>query len=110
MDTKTCTMCNIEKHMNIFYRKKPRLQRLQFSGGLVRFYEHKDKISNKKKIYYEKNIDKILLQKQNNRRIQLRDLFRSYVELENRIKSLEEKVDSEKNQNFQKMNRFLIYK
>ena len=22
MDTKTCTMCNIEKHMNNFYRKK----------------------------------------------------------------------------------------
>ena len=47
------------------------------------------------KLYYEKNREKILLQKQNNRSIQFRDLVVSYVELENRIKSLEEKLKHE---------------
>ena len=56
----------------------------------------------------KKNIDKIILQKQKNRRIQLRDLFRSHVELENRIKSLEEKVDSEKKPKFSKNEQIFI--
>ena len=40
----------------------------------------------------KKNREKILLQKQNNRSIQFRDLTVSYIELENRLKALEEKV------------------
>ena len=50
----------------------------------------------------KKNREKNLLQKQNNRSIQFRDLVVSYVELENRLKTLEEKLklqnmnDSEK--------------
>ena len=50
----------------------------------------------------KKNREKILLQKQNNRSIQFRDLVISYVELENRLKATEEKLknvsinDSEK--------------
>ena len=47
----------------------------------------------------KKNREKILLQKQNNRSIQFRDLVVSYVELENRIKSLEEKLNVYKNIN-----------
>ena len=52
-----------------------------------------------KKIIMKKNREKIILQKQNNRCIQFRDLVISYVELENKLKALEEKVtknDSEK--------------
>ena len=44
--------------------------------------------------------EKILLQKQNNGWIQFRDLGRCYVELENRLKTIEEKFlisDSEIN-------------
>ena len=50
----------------------------------------------------KKNRDRILLQKKNNRCIQFRDLVMSYLELENRLKSTEEKLknlsinDSEK--------------
>ena len=55
----------------------------------------KDKISKQQKVYYEKNREKILLQKQNNRSIQFRDLVMSYIELENRLKTLEEKVQKE---------------
>ena len=60
--------------------------------GLKCHYENKDKISNQQKIFYEKNREKILLQKQNKRGVQFRDLVISYVELETRLKALEEKL------------------
>ena len=56
-------------------------------------------MSTQQKSYYEKNRKKILLQKKNNSCIQFRDLVISYVELENKLKALEEKLkinDSEK--------------
>ena len=99
MDTKMCTICNIEKHTNNFYKKYTECIDCNRARGLKRFYENKDKISKQQKKYYEKNREKILLQKQNNRSIQFRDLVVSYVELENRLKALEEYLtinDSEK--------------
>ena len=51
----------------------------------------KDKISNQRKLFYEKNRDKFL-QKQNNRYISHKELVRSYTELENKLKALEEKM------------------
>ena len=99
MDTKTCSICNIEKHMNNFYKKYSEGRDCNRAKGLKRYYENKDKVSNQQKIYYEKNREKILLQKKNNRCRQIRDLVISYVELENKLKSLEEKMkinDSEK--------------
>ena len=47
----------------------------------------------------KKNREKILLQKQNNRSIQFRDFVISYIELENRLKTLEEKLNVYKNIN-----------
>ena len=95
MDTKMCTICNIEKHTNNFYKKYTECIDCNRARGLKRYYENNDRISKQQKIYYEKNREKILLQKQNNRNIQFRDLVISYVELENRLKMLEEKVKSE---------------
>ena len=87
-----CTICNIEKYINTFYKKYTECRDCNRARGLKRYYENKDKISNQQKIYYEKNREKILLQKQNNRSIQFRDLVISYVESENRLKTLEEKL------------------
>ena len=102
MKSKFCTQCNIEKDINNFYKKYSECIDCNRARGLKRYYENKDKISNQQKVYYEKNREKILLQKQNNRSVQFRDLIVSYVELENRLKALEEKLklqninDSEK--------------
>ena len=67
-----------------------------------RYYDNKDKVSIQQKIYYEKIRDK-LLQKQNDyrneRSTDFKELHKSYVELQNNLKALEEKVtinDSEK--------------
>ena len=52
-----------------------------------------------KKFIMKQNREKIILQKQNKRCKHFRDLVKSYVELENRSKALEEKLklnDSEK--------------
>ena len=95
MDTKICTICNIEKDINNFYKKYSECIDCNRARGPKRYYETKDKISNQQKVYYEKNRDRILLQKQYNRSIQFRDLVVSYVELENRLKALEEKIKNE---------------
>ena len=102
MNTKMCSICNTEKDINNFYKKYSECRDCSRTRGLKRYYENKDEISNQQKIYYEKNRMKIILQKKNNRSIQFRDLVISYVELENRLKAMEEKLknlsikDSEK--------------
>ena len=100
MEGKTYTMCNMEKHINNFYKTYSDCKDCNRTRGLKRYYENKDKISNQQKLYYEKTEKKILLQKQNNRWLQFEDLVKPYVELENRLKTMEEKFlmnDSEIN-------------
>ena len=94
MDSKICVVCNIEKSIANFYNKYRECKSCNIKGSMKQYNENKDKISNQQKIYYEKNREKILLQKQNNRSIQFRDLVISYIELENRLKLLEEKLKS----------------
>ena len=95
MNTKICTICNIEKDINNLYKKYSECIDCDRTRELKRYYENKDKLSSQQKIYYEKNRERILLQKTNNRCIQFRDLVIFYVELENRLKALEEKLKNE---------------
>ena len=93
MESKICTQCNIEKHINNFYKKYSECKDCNIKRGVKRYYDNKDKISMQQKIYYEKNRDK-LLQKQNDyskkRSTDYKELQRSFVELENKLKALEE--------------------
>ena len=98
MNTKTCTNCKIEKYINNFYKKYSECRDCNRTRGLKRYYENKEKLSNQQKIYCEKNREKKLLQKQNNRGVQFRDLVISYVELENRLKAMEEKFKINKSE------------
>ena len=63
MNTKVCTICNIEKDINNFYKKYSECIDCNRRRGLKRFSENKDKISNQQRIFYEKNREKIILQK-----------------------------------------------
>ena len=54
MDTKTCRMCIIEKHINNFYQKYSECKDCNRTKVLKRHYENKEKISNQQKLYYEK--------------------------------------------------------
>ena len=99
MESKICTQCNIEKDINNFYKKYSECEDCNIKPGVKRYYDDKDKISNQQKIYYERNRDK-LLQKQNNynkkRSTEYKELQRSYGELQNRLKALEEKLNTNK--------------
>ena len=57
METKTCSMCKIEKHINNFYKKYSECEDRNRKRGLKRYYEKKDKISNQRNLYYEKKIN-----------------------------------------------------
>ena len=67
MDDKTCTVCNIEQHMNNFYKKYSKCKDCNIKRGVKRYFDNKDEISFQQNKYYEKNRDKIL-QKQNDYR------------------------------------------
>ena len=94
MESKICTQCNIEKHINIFYKKYSECKNCNIKRGVKRYYDNKYKISMQQKIYYGKNRDK-LLQKQNEYRNKIntdyKDLVKSYDEIQNKLKTLEEK-------------------
>ena len=96
MENKTCTVCNIEKHISNFYKKSSECKACNIKRGVERYYNNKDKISNQQKIYYEKNRDK-LLEKQNNYRnkknTEFKNLVKSFAELQNKLKALEEKIE-----------------
>ena len=98
MESKICTQSNIEKHINNFYKKYSEHKDCNIKRGVKRYYDKKDKISMQQKIYYEKNKDK-LLQKQNDysrkRSTDYKELQRSSVELENKLKALEEKLKND---------------
>ena len=97
MDKKTCTVCNIEKHINKFYEIHPECKVYNIKEGVKRYYDNKDKISNQQKIYHEKNRNK-LLQKQNDHRnkrnTDFEHLHRSYVESENKLEALKTKIEN----------------
>ena len=98
MDNKTCTVCNTQKHINNVYKKYSECKDCKIKRGVKRYFDNKDKISIQQKFYHEKNRDK-LLQKQNDyrnkRNNEFKDLVRSYAELQNKLKALEEKVKNE---------------
>ena len=95
MESKICTQCNIEKHINNFYKKYSEWKDCNIKRGVKGYYDNKEKISLQQKIFYEKNRDK-LLQKQNDyskkRSTDYKELHRSYFELQNKLKALEEKI------------------
>ena len=95
MDSKVCVVCNIEKTIDNFDNKYRECKPCNIKRSTRRYYENKDKISNQRKIYYEKNRDK-LLQKQNDyskkRSADYKELQRPYVELQNKLKALEENL------------------
>ena len=86
-------MCNIEKHIDDFHKKYTERKDCKSKRGLKHYYENKDRRSNQWKIFYEKDTDK-LLQKQNDTYIHFKKLVRTNIDLENRLKALEEKADN----------------
>jgi len=92
MASKFYTKCNIEKIINNFYKKYTECRDCNNRRSLKRYFEKREKISNQQRYimrkieinYYRNNLKDIY---------NLKNLRRNYVELENRLKALEEKTD-----------------
>ena len=54
MDGKICTHCNIKKSIEDFFNKYTECKICNSNRRLKRYYENKCKLSNQRKIYYEK--------------------------------------------------------
>ena len=54
MESKICTQCNIEKHINNFYKKYSECKDCNIKRGVKRYYDKQDKTSMQQNIYYEK--------------------------------------------------------
>ena len=82
MHNKICVVCNIEKSIDNFYNKYRECKQCNIRRSKKRYYENKDKLSNQRKIYYEKNRDVLLAKSklnQQNRNYE-RKLYKQQVE------------------------------
>ena len=90
MESMVCVICNTEKSNDNFYNSYRECKPCKIQRSMKRYYNKKDKISIQQRTYYEKNRDK-LLQKQNDYRnktnTEFKELHRSYVELQNKLKA-----------------------
>ena len=60
METKIFTKCNVEKITEDFYNKYTECKICSRSRSLKRYQEKKHKVSYHRKVYYEKNRDKLI--------------------------------------------------
>ena len=77
------------KNTEDFYNKYTECKICNSKRSLKSYYENKDKISNQKKLYCEKDREK-LIPKQNDRYINYSELLRSSAELVSELKIMEE--------------------
>ena len=101
MESKLCIKSNIENCIEDFFNKYTERKNCPSMRSLKRYYDKKNEISNQRYIYYEKNEDN-LLQKQNGRLLHSKEYVRPYVEMDKRLKALEEMLSINDHQIFYK--------
>ena len=60
MESRVCVICNTEKNIENFYNKYRECKQCTIQRSMKRYYENEDKLSNQRKLYYEKNRDVLL--------------------------------------------------
>ena len=98
MDSKVCVVCSIEKSIDKFYNKYRKCKQCNIQRSMKPYFENKDKLSNQRKLYYEKNRDMLLAKSKLNQqnRNHERKIYKQQVEeLHKKLKSLEEKLKHE---------------
>ena len=60
MDSKVSVVCNIEKSIDHFYNKIRECKQCNIQRSMKRHHENKDKLSNQRQLFYEKNRDVLL--------------------------------------------------
>ena len=95
MDSEVCVACNIEESFDNFYNKYRECKQCIIKRSTKRYYENKDKLSNQRKLYYEKNREVLLAKcklNQQNRNYQRKIYKQQVEELNKKLKSLQEKL------------------
>ena len=60
MDNKVCVVCNTEKSIDNYYNKYRECKQCNIQRSMKRYYENRDKLSDQRKLYYERNRDVLL--------------------------------------------------
>ena len=96
MDSKVCVVCNIEKSIDNFYNKYRECKQCNIQRSMKRYYENKDKLSNQRKLFYEKNRDVLLAKSKLNQQIRNygRKIYKQQVEeLNKKLEDLTQAVE-----------------
>ena len=96
MDNKICVVCNIEKSIDKFYYKYRECTQCNIRRSKKRYYENKDKLSNQRKIYYEKNRDVLLAKSkinQENRNYERKIYKQQVQELNQKLEDLKQAIE-----------------
>ena len=92
MDNKICVVCNIEKSIDNYYNKYRECKPCNIKRSMKRYNENKDKLSNQRKLYYEKNRD-ILLAKSRIYQLNRISYTHQIKDLNNKIEELTQTVE-----------------
>ena len=89
MHSKVCVICTTEKSIDNLYNKYGECKQCYIKKSLKRYYENKDKLSNQRKTYHEKNRDVLLA------RSKLNHQYRKYDRkiYEQQIEELNKKLE-----------------
>ena len=91
MDSKVCVVCDIEKSIANFYNKYRECKQCNIQRSMKRYYENKDKLSNQRKLYYEKNREVLLAKSklnQQNRNYERKKYKQQVEELNKKLQDL----------------------
>ena len=102
MDSKVCVVCNIEKSIDNFYNKHRECEQCNIKRSMKRYYEKKDKLSNQRKLYYEKNRDALIAKSklnQQNRNYERKIYKQQVQELTQKLQDLTQAIEMLKTPN-----------
>ena len=102
MDSEVYVICNTEKSIDNFYNKNRECKPCNLQRSMKRYYENRYKLSNQRKIYYEKNRDVLFAKSklnQQNRNYERKINKQLVVELNKKLESLTQAIEMLKNPN-----------
>ena len=102
MESKVCVICNTEKGIDNFYNKYRECKLCKIKRSMKRDYENKDKLSNQRKLFYEKNRDVLLAKSKLNHqnRNYDRKIYKKQVEeLNKKLEDLTQTIEKLKTPN-----------
>ena len=90
MNSKVCVVCNTEKSIDNFYNKYRECKPCNIQRSMKRYRKNKDKLTNHRKLYYEKNRDVLIAKSKLNQQNRNCERKKYKQQVEELIKKLED--------------------